>query len=262
MEYMVIKCGGSIVEKLPSAFYESFSSIIDKGIKPIIVHGGGPMISSQLDKLDVKTTFVDGLRVTTDQVLDVVEMVLSGSVNKTIVRKFLDQGVKAVGMSGIDGSMLEAEPVKDAGKIGHVGHVTHVNTKMIEALTDAEFLPIISPLGVGEAQQRYNVNADLAAASIAQALEAPLLYVSDIPGICVNDELIHFATEDTIKGYIEAGDIYGGMIPKVNSAIQALRSGVPEVAIVSGLDPDSVIDFTQHKKVGTTIQLKEASHVL
>lgn len=266
MEYLVIKCGGSIVAELPDEFFQNILKIQkDKKVMPIIVHGGGPMISSQLKQMGVVTTFVDGLRVTTNEVLDVVEMVLSGSVNKQIVRKMMQQNAQAIGMSGVDGNLLQAIPVKQSSNIGYVGDIARVNTKLLTNMISQGYIPVISPIAIGADSQRYNINADTAAAAIASALQAPLCFISDIPGIYVEENgkkrTLHHTDKAEIEALIETKIIQGGMIPKVQAALQALMHQVPEVAIVNGTDPKSLLDFVGGKSVGTRIQLKEVSHV-
>lgn len=265
MNYLVIKCGGSIISELPEQFFKNILKIQkEKRVMPLIVHGGGPMISSQLKKMGVVTTFVDGLRVTTNEVLDVVEMVLSGSINKQIVRKLTQCQVKAFGMSGVDGELLQAIPAKNVSKIGHVGEVKNVNAELITSITHQGYVPVISPLAIGADSERYNINADMAASAIARALEAPLCFISDIPGIYVEENgrrnTLHHTTSEQIEQLIEQKVIYGGMIPKVQAALQALTDCVPEVSIVNGKDPNHLIDFIDGKSVGTRIQLKEATH--
>ena len=262
MSYLVIKCGGSIVEELPSSFFSDLKKLQQiKQIKPIIVHGGGPMITSQLKLMNVKTTFVNGLRVTTKEVLDVVEMVLSGSVNKQIVRRMLDQGVKGMGMSGVDGQLLQAVPIKETDKYGYVGQIKSVNVKLLESLADQDYIPVISPIAISEDHQHYNINADVAAAAIAASLQAPLCFISDIPGVLVNDKVLHFADQKKIEQLIQNQTINGGMIPKVKAALSALNAGAPEVSIVNGMDHHALVDFVQGKRIGTRIQLREISYV-
>ncbi|WP_182201385.1 acetylglutamate kinase [Paraliobacillus salinarum] len=265
MEYLVIKCGGSIVKQLTEDFYKNVVRLQkEKQITPIIVHGGGPMITTYLKQMDVTTTFVDGLRVTTNEVLDVVEMVLSGAINKQIVRKLNNQGAKAIGMSGIDGNLFEAVPVKNADRIGYVGNIKKVNAEVVEAMIEQNYIPVISPIALGENNQRYNINADIAASAVAQALQAKLCFISDIPGILIEKDgkkhILHETDEQEIEQLIQTKVIYGGMIPKVRAALMALEKNVPQVSIVNGIKPDTLIDFIDGKKVGTMIQLKEVSH--
>jgi len=262
MSYLVIKCGGSIVEQLPDSFFKDLVELQkDKNIKPVIVHGGGPMITSQLKKMKVETTFVNGLRVTTKEVLDVVEMVLSGSINKDIVRRLIDQDANPIGMSGIDGQLLEATPIKEADQYGFVGQIKSVNKKLLDSLVEQNLIPVISPIAIGKDHQHYNINADVAAAAVASALEAPLCLISDIPGVMADNHVLHQINQQKINQLIDDETINGGMIPKVQSALKALHSGAKEVAIINGLEEHAIVDFVQGEKIGTRIQLKEISYV-
>lgn len=262
MQTIVFKCGGSIVDELPESFFEMLGTLkATHDVAPVIVHGGGPMISSKLKQLNVTSTFVDGLRVTTNEVLDVVEMVLSGAVNKQIVRKLSQYNDKVMGISGVDGGLLKAVPVKKASRIGYVGEVTDVNDDFLTTLSTNGYIPVISPLALGSDAQRYNINADMAAAAIAERLSAPLLFISDIPGVKQDERVLNHLCQKEIEALIEAGTIYGGMIPKVQSALKALDKGVPEVAIVSGLEAKAVHQFIAGESVGTRITLSEVSYV-
>ena len=180
MQYIVIKAGGSVLSELPDSFYQNVLQLQEEyGLKPVIVHGGGPFISSLLDILGVKTDFIDGLRVTSVEVLDVVDFVLSGRVNKDVVRRLSKIGANAIGISGVDANLIAAEPFGDQ-KLGYVGQVIGVNGAIIAQL--CTLIPVISPLGIEEGQ-RYNINADTAAGAIARELQARLCFVSDIPGV-------------------------------------------------------------------------------
>jgi acetylglutamate kinase len=267
VKYIVIKCGGSVLDTLPLSFYQNVVALHQEGnYTPIIVHGGGPVISSLLTKHGVETIFVQGLRVTTEEVLDVVEMALSGVVNKKIVRQLRQINGEAYGISGIDGRLLTAKRVKREIDLGYVGEVTHVNREIIDKIAEQVHIPVVSPLGLDANGQRYNINADMAAASIAQALGASLCFISDIPGIYMIDngqkKILHHLTQSDIYKLIEEKVIQGGMIPKVTSAIAALSDHVPEVAIIDGVEKDSLLRLLKGEKVGTKITLeKEASHV-
>lgn len=267
MNYVIIKCGGSVFERLPSSFYQNIAEIHKQGKwQPVIVHGGGPLISKLLDQTGVKTTFVDGLRVTTNEVLDVVEMALSGAINKQIVRKLTETGVKAVGLSGVDGKLLQAKPIAQADKLGFVGEAAKVHTELIKTVANEGLIPVISPVGVDDEGQRYNINADMAASAVAQALHAKLCFVSDIPGIYeeINGEkhVFHHLNEHSIKQLIEKKIITDGMIPKVNSALEALYKNVSEVSIVDGMYENGLLQFMEGKSIGTRISLeKEVSKV-
>ncbi|MCT2538134.1 acetylglutamate kinase [Aquibacillus koreensis] len=267
MNYVVIKCGGSVFEDLPTSFYKNIADLHQSGEwQPIIVHGGGPLISSLLTQMGVQTTFINGLRVTTNEVLDVVEMALSGSMNKQIVRNLMKENGKAYGISGVDGTLLKATPTDKADQLGFVGEVSEVNTSLIEQISSQGYIPVISPIGIDDEGQRYNINADMAASSIAQALGAKLCFISDIPGICVEEDgqkqTLHQVGKEKIEQLISSKVIYGGMIPKVQSALKALAHRVPEVSIVNGLEANSLVDFMDGKNVGTRISLdKEMPYV-
>ncbi|SDK19633.1 acetylglutamate kinase [Sediminibacillus albus] len=266
MNYLVIKCGGSVFEKLPFSFYQNITKIQRHGyFQPVIVHGGGPLISRLLEKTGVKSSFIDGLRVTTEEVLDVVEMALSGTMNKQIVANLYKAGGSGFGLSGIDGSLLTAVPAGD-GSLGYVGNVAFVDDTVIDNLAAKEFIPVVSPIAMDSTGQKYNINADVAAASIAEALKAKLCFISDIPGILIDKDgeqaVLHQAASNEIEQLIIAGVIKGGMIPKVRSALRALENQVPEAAILNGLDPDSLMAFAKGEEIGTKIMLNtEAGYV-
>ncbi len=262
MKYVVIKCGGSVFERLPQSFYQTIVDLKNTGnYHPIIVHGGGPLISQLLDQAGVKSQFVNGLRVTTDEVLDVVEMALSGSMNKKIVRFLSQAGGKAVGISGVDGNLLTAAKADHAEKLGFVGKVAHVQTSMLDMIAHDGAIPVISPLAMDETGQRYNINADMAASAVAEALGAKLCFITDIPGIYEEidgeKKVFHQLNEYDINQLIKEEVIFGGMIPKVESALSALNKNVPEVSIVNGMDPSAFLSFMQGKEVGTRILLEK-----
>ena len=262
MDYLVIKCGGSAFQELPFSFYEGIVDIQKSGdFYPVIVHGGGPLISTLLKQLHISTYFHNGLRITTEEVLDVVEMVLSGSVNKQIVRQLVAAGGKAIGISGTDGGLLEAVPNDQEGKLGYVGKVVHVQTQLIELYAKLGYIPVISPLGMDHTGQRYNINGDTAAAAVAQSLKGNLCFVSDISGILVQEDGIQKRVRKANPGHIEtlvaSGVITGGMIPKVQAAIEGLQNGVKEAVILNGLEPDQMLNYIDGKDIGTKIVLDE-----
>lgn len=262
MKYLVIKCGGSVLNSLPRSFFEDVVKMHQLGEwTPIIVHGGGPLITSLLKSLNVETKFVNGLRVTDHQVLDVVEMVLSGSVNKQVVRNIVEVGGNAIGVSGVDGGLLKAIPSRDAKILGFVGEVVEVNQSIIEGIINQGYIPVISPVGIDFSGQRYNINGDIAASAIANALGANLCFISDIPGILIeqNGEKMKLdkVSKSIIEEMISNQTIYGGMIPKVTAAIDGLVHNIPEVGIINGFDKDSLIDFVNGKNIGTKIILEE-----
>lgn len=239
---LVIKCGGSTLAQLPDSFFRDMNRLRENGHAPVIVHGGGPAINGMLEKLGIESHFVNGLRVTTPEVLNVVEMVLGGSINKEIVRRIEQSGGKAAGFSGVDGRTIEARPA-EGGKLGLVGEITGVDPRLIRAVADAGYIPVIAPLGFGRDGQAYNINADTAAGAVASALgAAQLIVVTDVPGILRNEngekKLMPRASVGEIEAMIESGEIYGGMIPKVRAAIACLAGGVPQVVIADGAMPE------------------------
>jgi len=214
------------------------------GIRPVIVHGGGPQIGEFMDRLGMETKFVDGLRVTDKNTIDIVEMVLVGKINKEIVGHINQNGGKAVGLSGKDGNLLMAEKIwlkdrNDPSKkvdIGMVGEVKSVNPNVINTLDTDQFIPVIAPLGAGEDGETYNINADTAAGEIASALKAEkLILLTDVEGVKdKNDKLLSTLTEQETEKSIETGAISGGMIPKVNCCCKALDKGVSKAHIIDG----------------------------
>lgn len=262
IKYLIIKCGGSILDQLPDSFYQNIVQLKNEGEwMPVIVHGGGPHISTLLNVLNITSEFKNGLRVTTPEMLEVIEMVLSGSANKTIVRKLQAAGGKGFGMSGVDGGLIQAKPI-DQANLGLVGEVTNVDYKLIETISDQDYIPVISPIGVAEDGQHYNINADTAAAAIAQALQGSLCFISDIPGILVNGEVVHSITEEEVLEFIDKEIITGGMIPKVLGALAALKNAAKETVIINGCEKNSLLDYCNGNKAGTTFKLSgEISHV-
>lgn len=254
----VIKCGGSTLAALPEGFFQELAALQVEGYSPVIVHGGGPAISENLTKLGIETEFVNGLRYTTEEVLDVVEMVLSGSINKQIVRLIQMAGGKALGLSGIDGSLLLARPVAAAREVGLVGEVTEVKADILQGLLDMGYLPVVAPLGVTEQGQRLNINADTAAGAVASQLGAQrLIVVTDVPGILRTvqgvKQVLPSVTVQEIEDMIHSGEIYGGMIPKVRAAIACIHGKVNEVVIVNGEEPEVLSRVLSGEAVGTRI---------
>lgn len=260
----VIKCGGSTLAALPNAFFAELAQFQQEGMQPVIVHGGGPAISQMLNRLGIHSEFVNGLRRTTEEVLDVVELVLAGKMNKEIVRRLLQNGAKAAGLSGTDGRLLTAEPAGDPETLGYVGEVTEVNVEPLNALLNAGYIPVVAPLGLGTDGQRYNINADTAAGAVATALGAgPFIVVTDVPGIAgtVNGkkQVLPTVTPEQIQKMIDSGEIYGGMIPKVKAALKCMEGGVKEVVIVNGTEPGVLGKVLRGEKIGTTIAATSAA---
>ncbi|MEO3947308.1 acetylglutamate kinase [Gorillibacterium sp. CAU 1737] len=241
----VIKCGGSTLAALPNTFFDDLRLLLEEGWLPVIVHGGGPAINETLDKLGIESRFEGGLRVTSPEVLDVVEMVLSGKINKEIVRKLQAAGAPAVGLSGVDGGLIEAVPVENADQVGLVGDVVRVNSTLLAGIAGLGYIPVISPIGTdaaGTGNGRYNINADTAAGAVASAIGASkLIVVTDVPGIlkttAEGKQVLSAVTESDIEDMIQNGEIYGGMIPKVKAALACLHGQVKEVVIVDGAQP-------------------------
>ncbi len=233
----VVKYGGAAMEeeKLKKEFAKDVVLLKYVGINPVIVHGGGPQIERTLKKLDIPTHFVEGLRVTDEQTLAVVEMVLSGSINKEIVQEIHNMGGQAIGLSGKDGKLLVAEKVK--GKdIGLVGDVVQVNTKIIRNISDSGYIPVIAPLAFGIDGKGYNVNADTAAGSIAKALAAEkLVLLTDVPGVLdANLRPISNLRADEARELVKSDTVRGGMIPKITCCLDALEGGVKKAHIIDG----------------------------
>ncbi|WP_079508074.1 acetylglutamate kinase [Mesobacillus jeotgali] len=237
METVVIKCGGSVMEELNDSFFESLKEIMKDGYFPVIVHGGGPAINSMLDLYNIAADFKDGLRVTCEKTMGIVELVLSGQTNRQLCSMFIKQGLKVLGINGSDGSCLQADYIDKQG-LGYVGTINTVNTDLIMMAVQNGYIPVITPIGIAEDGCKLNINGDYAAASVAKALKAErCAFVTNVDGILVNGELISEVNERQIKGYISDGSIYGGMIPKVNSALSATAAGIEKVMIISGKKP-------------------------
>jgi len=232
---LVIKIGGGQVDDLH--FLEGLVGVIrdmaDRRI--LIVHGGGKEIAIWQERLGLEPRFVEGLRVTDAQSLQVAEMVLSGLVNKRLVARMVAGGVPAVGLSGVDGGLIRVERMSyPAGELGFVGRVVEVNPASLEVLLEQGLLPVISPISLGLDGQTYNVNADHAAWAIARAVAAEsLVFVSDVPGVLVEGSTLAHLDADQIEPLIHAEVIRGGMVPKVRSALAALAGGVPTVRITN-----------------------------
>ncbi|MBU5246350.1 acetylglutamate kinase [Bacillus halotolerans] len=231
---IVFKCGGSVIRELSEEFFQNLKELMESGWKLAIVHGGGPEITHMLKRLNIKTEFAGGQRKTTKPVLEVAEMVLSGSVNKFFVAELAKHGLRAAGVSGKDGGLLEADYL-DPDTYGEVGEIKKVNASMVNALMDEGIIPVIAPLSLTSDYKTLNVNADLAASAVAGALKADkLMFVTDVEGIMKEKQRLDILTPEEIQTLIKQEVITGGMIPKVNSALSALSDQVSEVMIVNG----------------------------
>ncbi|PIB25023.1 acetylglutamate kinase [Amylibacter kogurei] len=233
---IVIKLGGHAMSspEAMKSFARDMVMLRQCNIKPVIVHGGGPMINSMLEKLEIPTEFVNGKRVSTPETVDVVEMVLSGKVNKSIVSAINGQGGRAVGLSGKDANLLVCEQA--AGDLGMVGDPVAVNAKVVFSLIESGFIPVIAPLGTGKNGETFNVNGDTAAGAIAGGLKANrLLLLTDVSGVkdADGDVLTNLSAEQ-VSDLTEKGVISGGMIPKTQTALDAINDGVRAVVIMDG----------------------------
>jgi acetylglutamate kinase len=253
----VVKYGGAAMEeeRLKKEFARDVVLLKYVGINPVIVHGGGPQIEKMLKQLDIPTRFVEGLRVTDEATLGVVEMVLSGHVNKEIVQQIHNVGGQAIGLSGKDGRLLVAEKVK--GKdIGFVGEVVAVNRKIIRDISDSGYIPVIAPLASGMDGSGYNVNADTAAGSIAKALGAEkLILLTDVPGVLDADsKTISVLRTDEAKRLVKSDTVKGGMIPKITCCLDALTGGVKKTHIIDGRVPHALLlEVFTDSGIGTQI---------
>lgn len=266
METVVVKVGGSTLEKVPHLFYEELVSAFHEGlIRPILVHGGGPAISDVLQKFQIPTRFVRGLRYTDEETVQVVEMVLSGMINKRIVREIVAAKGRAVGISGLDGNLFTASLLPNSDQVGLVGKVSSVNRELLTLLLDQGIIPVVSPVSMDAEGRLLNVNADQAAASIAESFGSSLLFLSDIPGIMVREgdgkKILRETNPAEIDRYIIEGEITGGMIPKVESALSALSHGAKEVMIIDGNRPGLLRFLLDGVPVGTRIQKEERNRV-
>ena len=268
---IVIKYGGHAMvdEDLKDKFARDLVMMKYIGIHPVVVHGGGPQIGSFLKKLGKESRFVQGMRVTDEETMNIVEMVLVGMVNKEIVGLINRHGGKAVGLSGKDGNLIEAEKYylndekakntpSEIIDIGLVGKVKAVNSELIVSLTQSNFIPVIAPTGMGENGETYNINADIVAGEIAAALKAEkLLLLTDVAGVLDADKkLIHTMTNQEALYLIDDGTVEGGMFPKVKCCLKALRGGVKKAHIIDGrLKHAILLEVFTDKGIGTEIVL-------
>ncbi|PEL13326.1 acetylglutamate kinase [Bacillus sp. AFS017336] len=232
METVVIKLGGSLIHNLSNTFFENINQLKMSGKKVILVHGGGPLINNLLLKFSIPVEMVNGIRKTSTEVLEIVEYVLNGKINKDLTIICNQFNLKSIGLSGCDNLLLEASLFKK-GKLGWVGEIESVNTNLLDLLLTNDYIPVISPVGVDKIGQKYNINADEAAKSIAKAMNAEVLcFITNTKGVLDQEnKLIEQITASEVEKLIEDKTIYGGMIPKVTSAINALND-VNSVAIV------------------------------
>lgn len=263
----VIKFGGNAM--VDAELFESFARdvVLMKlvGMNPIIVHGGGPQIGQLLDRLAIQSEFIEGMRVTDEPTMDVVEMVLGASVNKEIVDSIHRNGGRAVGLTGKDGELLRAKKLQltaaseEQPDIGQVGEVTSVDTRVLQMLGDSDFIPVIAPIAGGEDGKTYNINADLVAGKIAEVLHAEkLMLLTNVPGLLdeQGEVLTGLATEE-VSRLIAEGVIAGGMLPKIRCALDAVKSGVTSAHIIDGRVPHAaLLEIFTDEGIGTLISDK------
>ncbi len=266
---IVIKYGGHamVEQSLKEKFVLDIILMKYVGINPVIVHGGGPQINQIMERMGIRSTFVEGQRVTDDETMNVVEMVLVGTVNKEIVGLINGYEGRAVGLSGRDGDLIQADPMKiykytgderppEIIDIGRVGKVSSINAGVLKALEDSGFIPVIAPVGVGPEGQAYNINADLVAGAIAGELKAEkLILLTDVPGVMNSkNELIPSMTADEARKAMEDRIATGGMIPKLKSCLKALGSGVDKAHIIDGRKEHAILlELLTDTGVGTEI---------
>jgi len=261
---VVVKYGGNAMlnEDLKADVMEDIVLLNTIGIHVVLVHGGGPEINNMLKKIGKESKFVNGLRYTDSETMEVVQMVLTGKLNKDIVGMILQEGGKAVGLSGVDSGLLRAKKIdKDGADLGFVGEVTEVNPEILLSLIEQGFIPVVSTVALGETGDinRYNINADTAAAKIAVALKAEkFVQLTNVPGVLrdVNDpsSLIQRIHLTDVQGFIDDGTIAGGMIPKIECCMLARKGGVPRTHIIDGRVPHSLlIEMFSDRGIGTMI---------
>lgn len=262
---VVIKYGGNamINDELKNSVIEDITLLKYIGLNPVLVHGGGPDINKALQKFDVKSEFVNGLRVTDSQTIEVAQMVLVGKINKEIVSLLNSKGARAIGLCGIDGKLIECEQYKteidgELRDIGYVGTITKINSKVLDLISKDEYIPVVAPIGVGPGGESYNINADTVAGEIAAALQAEkLILLTDVEGVKPSkdsDAIIPALTIDEVHELIEQKIIEGGMIPKVLGCVDAVEKGVGRTHIIDGRIPHCILlEIFTYKGIGTMI---------
>lgn len=275
-ETVVIKYGGHAMkdEALKAAFARNIALLKLVGIHPVVVHGGGPQIGDLLNRLSIESHFIDGMRVTDAQTMDVVEMVLGGQVNKDIVNLINRHGGSAIGLTGKDAELIRAKKLTVTRQtpemtkpeiidIGHVGEVTGVNTELLNMLVRGDFIPVIAPIGVGANGESYNINADLVAGKVAEALKAEkLMLLTNIAGLMDKQgQVLTGLTTEQVDSLIADGTIYGGMLPKIRCALEAVQGGVTSAHIIDGRVPNAVLlEIFTDSGVGTLISNRKPRH--
>lgn len=263
---VVIKYGGNAMtdETLKRSFAQNVVMMKQVGINPVVVHGGGPQIQHMLERLSIESEFIDGMRVTDSKTMEVVEMVLGGLVNKSVVSLLNQVGGKAIGLTGKDAELIQASSMKLPGKpevsLGYVGEVSDVNVGILDELLESKTIPVIAPIGTDASGASFNINADLVASSIAIALNASrLLLLTNTPGILdQNNELLTGLTPPDIAALINNGTLHGGMLPKVQCALDAVAAGVSSVVIIDGrVENALLLELFTDQGMGTLIHNKQ-----
>ncbi len=259
-QIIVIKYGGAAQSDpiLKEKFAKDIAFLFLLGIKPVIVHGGGKKINTILERLNIETSFEDGQRVTSKENMEVVEMVLSGSINKEITSLLNHHGVKAIGISGKDANFIKAEP-KDARKFGYTGNITKVDKKIVLNLIEEGFIPVIAPIASSQniGEPGYNINADFAASKIAVSIGArKVMFLTDTLGVLDNDKkLFSTLSEEDVKRLKDEGVIHGGMIPKVDACLEAIEGGVKKAHIIDGrIEHSILLELFTSEGIGTVIK--------
>lgn len=271
---IVVKYGGNAMtdDALKASFARDIVLMQTVGMKPIVVHGGGPQIGDLLARLNIESKFIDGMRVTSEETMDVVEMVLGGLVNKDIVSLLNQSGGRAMGVTGKDGRFIRASKltIERAGPeleapeiidIGHVGQVESIDTRVLTMLTENDVIPVVAPIGVGNNGESYNINADLVAGKLAEVLNAEkLMLLTNTEGVLDQDgQVVTGLVAEEVKALIDNGTISGGMLPKVGCALSAVNAGVNSAHIVDGRVPHSVLlEIFTDQGVGTQILRKRS----
>lgn len=266
---IVVKYGGNAMTEpnLKNSFARDITLLKQVGLQPIIVHGGGPQIGALLKQLGKESKFIDGMRVTDQETMDVVEMVLGGKVNKEIVHLINQHGGRAVGLSGKDGDLIHAKRLKISSSapevstseiidLGHVGEVSGINPAVLNTFIDSDIIPVIAPIGVGDNGETYNINADSVAASIAAVVKSEkLILLTDTTGVMQGDTLLTGLSPSRVQELIDAKIIKGGMLPKVRCAVDALQSGVHTAHIIDGrIEHAVLLELFTDQGIGTLIK--------
>jgi len=255
-EIVVVKYGGHAMGAGGETFARDIALLKQVGIHPIVVHGGGPQINRMLDRLGVKSRFVNGLRVTDSETMEVVEMVLAGTINKQLVGAINAAGGRAIGLSGKDGGLIRARKLERNGDLGFVGEPERIDARVLATFRQSDITPVIAPVGVGAEGETYNINADTVAGAVAAAVEARrFLLLTDVAGVLDGDkQLIPELSAAAARRLIADGTISGGMIPKVETCLEAVEGGVGAAVIVDGRVPHAILLELFTEGAGTLIR--------